>query len=60
MEFAYLDTNQYTKEKSQVMERINELLLYDLSIRQMKFVWSLFNSFLFRPFSFVDTYLKPQ
>lgn len=58
MEFTYLDTNQYTKEKSQVMERINELLLYDLSIRQMKFVWSLFNSFLFRSFSFVDTYLN--
>lgn len=60
MEFTYLDTNQYTKEKSQVMKRINELLLYDLSIRQMKFVWSLFNSFLFRPFNFVDTYLNPQ
>lgn len=60
MEFTYLDTNQYTKEKSQVMERINELLLYDLSIRQMKFVWSLFNSFLFRSFSFVDTYLNPR
>lgn len=60
MEFTYLDTNQYTKEKSQVMERINELLLYDLSIRQMKFVWNLFNSFLFRSFSFVDTYLNPR
>lgn len=60
MEFTYLDTNQYTKEKPQVMERINELLLYDLSIRQMKFVWSLFNSFLLRPFSFFYTYLNPQ